>query len=145
MIIRPVKLDDFSAWLSLWEGYNSFYKRSIPEEVTIKTWKRFLDPHETVHALVAEVDGRLVGFTAYLFHRHTALLNDVCYLQDLYTEEKFRGKSIGKSLILAVSEQAKENGSTQVYWMTHESNEAARVLYDKVAKHSGFIVYSKRT
>jgi GNAT superfamily N-acetyltransferase len=131
-------------WLSLWEGYNSFYKRAVSIEVTEKTWKRFLDPDELMHALVAEVDGKIAGFTTYLFHRHMAMISDVCYLQDLFTDEKFRGQGIAKSLISAVSECAKENGSSQVYWMTHEANEVARSLYDKLAKHSGFIVYSKR-
>jgi GNAT superfamily N-acetyltransferase len=144
MTTRHVKPEDFPVWLSLWEGYNSFYKRNIPKEVTEKTWNRFLDPDEPVHALVAEVDGKIAGFTAYLFHRHTAMANDVCYLQDLFTDEQFRGQGIGKSLISAVSERAKENGSIQVYWMTHEANETARSLYDKLAKHSGFIVYSQR-
>lgn len=143
MKIRPVNSKDFQSWMFLWEGYNSFYKRSINLEVTKKTWERFLNPDEPVYALVAEVDGKIVGFTAYLFHRHTAMVNDVCYLQDLFTDEKFRAQGIGELLILAVSERAKENGSIQMYWMTHESNEAARTLYDKVAKQSGFIVYSK--
>ena len=144
MIIRAVRPDDLETWLYLWEGYNSFYKRSIPPEITQKTWKRFLDPNEPMHALVAEVDGEIAGFAAYLFHRHTTMVCDVCYLQDLFTNENFRGRGIGKSLIESVSDRAKENGSIQVYWMTHESNETARALYDKVAKHSGFIVYSKR-
>lgn len=144
MIIRQVKPEDFSVWLSLWEGYNTFYKRTVAIEVTEKTWKRFLDPDEPMYALVAETDGNVVGFTAYLFHRHTAMINDVCYLQDLFTDENYRGQGIGKSLISAVSDYAKENGSVQVYWMTHETNEVARMLYDKLAKHSGFIVYSKR-
>jgi hypothetical protein len=29
-----------------------------------------------------------------------------------------------------------------VYWQTQHSNQTARVLYDKVAKHHGFIVYA---
>jgi hypothetical protein len=29
-----------------------------------------------------------------------------------------------------------------VYWQTHHTNSAGRVLYDKVAKHLGFIVYA---
>jgi GNAT superfamily N-acetyltransferase len=144
MTIRSLKPEDFPAWLSLWESYNSFYKRAVTMEVTEQTWKRFLDHNEPMYALVAEAEGKVVGFTTYLFHRHTAMISEVCYLQDLFTDEKFRGQGIGKSLISAVSVRAKENGSIQVYWMTHESNEVARSLYDKLAKHSGFIVYSKR-
>jgi hypothetical protein len=28
-----------------------------------------------------------------------------------------------------------------VYWQTHETNATGRLLYDKVAKHVGFIIY----
>jgi hypothetical protein len=46
-------------------------------------------------------------------------------------------------LIEAVYEQAKTAGSKRVYWQTQESNAAGRLLYDKVAQHLGFIVYSR--
>ena len=32
-------------------------------------------------------------------------------------------------------------GAGRVYWLTHESNDVARALYDKVAERSGFIQY----
>jgi len=140
--IRAAESADHAQWLALWAGYNSFYKRTIPEEVTQKTWSRFFETQEPVFALVAEVDGKVCGFTSYLFHRHTALINDVCYLQDLYTAPEVRGRGVGKALIQAVYQQAKARGSLKVYWMTHESNETARALYDKLAKNYGFIVYS---
>ena len=31
----------------------------------------------------------------------------------------------------------------KVYWLTHESNAAARLLYDQVARHGGFIQYQR--
>ena len=37
---------------------------------------------------------------------------------------------------------AKNTGIQRVYWQTHETNAAGRLLYDKVAKHHGFIVYA---
>jgi GNAT superfamily N-acetyltransferase len=69
-------------------------------------------------------------------------LNDICYLQDLFTVEHMRGRGIGRRLIEAVYEAAREAGSSRVYWQTQVGNEAGRALYDKVAKHLGFIVYS---
>lgn len=143
MKIRAIQPSDFSAWLPLWEGYNTFYKRSLPAEITEKTWKRFLDPNEPMFALVAEKDGEILGLVHFLFHRNTAMLNDVCYLQDLFTVEKSRGRGVGRALISAVYEQAKERGSTRVYWQTHETNETAKALYNKVADYSGFVVYRK--
>lgn len=143
MKIRPIVSEDFSAWLSLWESYNTFYKRTLPIEITKKTWERFLDPQEPMHALVAEENDQIVGLVHFLFHRNTAMLNDTCYLQDLFTIESARGKGVGKTLILAVYDKAKEQNSARVYWQTHETNKTAMALYDKVADYSGFVVYRK--
>jgi hypothetical protein len=33
--------------------------------------------------------------------------------------------------------------SRRVYWQTHETNRTAQQLYNKVAEHSGFVVYRK--
>jgi GNAT superfamily N-acetyltransferase len=64
-------------------------------------------------------------------------------LQDLFTAEPARGKGIGRALINAVYEQAKLAGASRVYWQTHETNQTAMQLYDKVAERSGFLVYRK--
>jgi len=129
----------------LWDGYNAFYGRSgataLPESITESTWERFFHPAEPVHALVAAEGERVVGLAHYLFHRSTTRLNDVCYLQDLFTAEDQRGRGVGRQLILAVYETARAAGSSRVYWQTQGTNEAGRALYDKVARHTGFIVY----
>ena len=82
-----------------------------------------------------------MGLTHYIFHRNTTKIELTCYLQDLFTLPAERGKGIGRALIEGVYERAKSAGIHRVYWQTHESNTAGRLLYDKVAKHRGFIVY----
>ena len=147
LIIRPVKISDYEQWAPLWEGYNAFYGRSgetaLAPEISQITWTRFFDPNEPVHALVAESEGKLLGLTHYLFHRSTTSVGPVCYLQDLFTSEKARGKGVGKTLINAVYDEAKLAGASRLYWQTHETNLTAMWLYDKVAEKSGFIVYRK--
>ena len=144
-IVRPIRRDDYDQWRPLWNGYNKFYGRSgataLPEPITTATWERFFSAAEPVHALVAVDRDELVGLVHYLYHRSTTRLLDVCYLQDLYTKESFRGKGAGRQMIQAVYEAARQAGSTRVYWTTHTTNTAARTLYDRVAKHLGFIVY----
>jgi GNAT superfamily N-acetyltransferase len=144
MNIRSVAPADFAQWSPLWEGYNSFYERSIPAEVTRMTWARFFDAYEPVHAMVAEEDGRLLGLVHYLFHRNTAMIEPVCYLQDLFTNEAARGKGVGRALIEAVYQRARIAGSPRVYWMTHETNLTAMKLYDQVAERSGFVQYRRQ-
>jgi GNAT superfamily N-acetyltransferase len=147
LTIRLVTRQDYDQWLPLWEGYNAFYGRSgataLSPEITRMTWARFFDAHEPVHGLVAESGGQLLGLTHYLFHRSTTAIEPVCYLQDLFTDEAARGKGVGRALITAVYEQARRAGSRRVYWQTHETNHTAQQLYNKVAEHSGFVVYRK--
>jgi GNAT superfamily N-acetyltransferase len=144
--IRPINKLDYDAWLPLWDNYNAFYGRqgqtALALNITQKTWMRFLNDNEPVHAFVAEQNGQLVGLVHFIFHRSTTRLNDVCYLQDLYVNQAIRGTGVGRQLIQAVYDAAQANASTRVYWQTQDSNTAGRALYDKVAKHLGFIVYS---
>ena len=147
VVIRPVQSTDFSAWEPLWNGYNAFYGRSGPTalaaEITRTTWARLFDADEPMHALVAESGDRLLGLAHFLYHRSTIQLAMSCYMQDLFTVEAARGKGVGRALIEAVYECARQAGSARVYWQTHETNAAAMQLYDKVADKSGFVVYRK--
>ena len=146
LIVRPLASSDYDGWRVLWDGYNAFYQRSgptaLPEDITHATWTRFLDPAEPVHALVAEQAGRIVGLAHIVFHRSTTRLHDVCYLQDLFTMPALRGRGVGRQLIEGVYAAARAAGSSRVYWQTHTTNAAGRALYDKVARHLGFIVYT---
>ncbi|HUH30705.1 MAG TPA: GNAT family N-acetyltransferase [Rhodanobacter sp.] len=145
--IREIQASDHAQWVQLWAGYNAFYGRSgpsaLPTAVVETTWRRFFDPSEPVHALVAECSGQLVGLAHYLYHRSTIQVQPTCYLQDLYTAEQSRGAGVGRKLILAVYDRALVAGAPKVYWQTHETNSTAIRLYDKVAERSGFVVYRK--
>ncbi|HJS90966.1 MAG TPA: GNAT family N-acetyltransferase [Steroidobacteraceae bacterium] len=144
--IRAICRTDYEGWRPLWDGYNAFYGRcgptALPEPITRSTWERFFDAAEPVHALVAEREGELVGLAHYLYHRSTTRLRDICYLQDLFTAAELRGVGIGRLLIQGVYAAARAAGCSRVYWQTQATNQAGRALYDKVAEHHGFIVYS---
>ncbi|MBL9033903.1 MAG: GNAT family N-acetyltransferase [Rhodospirillaceae bacterium] len=142
-LIRPAREADHAQWLPLWRGYQEFYRVSLPEAVTASNWRRFFDPGEPVHCLVAERDGRLVGLAHYLFHRSTWSVENICYLNDLFVDPRGRRSGVARRLIEAVYEAADAAGSSKVYWLTHESNAAARLLYDQVAQYGGFIRYTR--
>lgn len=143
--IRPLRREDQPGWRPLWDGYNAFYGRSgetaLPESITWQTWARFFDPAEVMHALIAEHEGQVVGLVHYLFHRSTTRMHDVCYLQDLFTLQSMRGKGVGRHLIEAVYEAARQKGSNRVYWHTFDTNLPGRALYDKMTKYTGAIMY----
>jgi GNAT superfamily N-acetyltransferase len=112
-------------------------------EATATNWARLHDPAEPMHVLGAFCAGELVGIVHYVFHRSTWTVGGHCYLQDLFTIEAVRGQGVGRALIESVYDRAQAAGTSGVHWLSHESNETARALYEKVAERSGFIQYRK--
>ena len=147
LLLREVMPSDFAQWRPLWDGYNAFYGRkdqtALAEEITQRTWSRFFDAYEPMHAVVAEKHGQLIGLVHFIFHRSTITVEPSCYLQDLFTLESARGEGVGRTLIQEVYDRAKVSGCSRVYWHTHETNATAMKLYDQVAEKSGFVVYRK--
>lgn len=143
LIIRALTPADRDAWEPLWKGYQTFYKTTIAPEVTDLTWERFHDGNEPMYLLGAFEGEKLLGIVHYIFHRSCWTAGPYCYLQDLFTVAEARGKGVGRALIDAVYAAAKIEGASRVYWLTHETNAEAMVLYNKVADRSGFLQYRK--
>lgn len=131
--------DDRATWEQLFRGYIDFYGRALPVQVYDRAWRDFQED-ERVHALGARWDAQLVGIAHFMVHPHTNAA-DVCYLQDLFTAPEARGKGVARALIEAVHAWAGDHGCSQLYWHTHESNDTARRLYDRMAENRGFIRY----
>lgn len=144
LTIRRLAPADQSSWRALWTAYLKFYKSNVTDEVYTTTFSRLLDPQRpNQNALVAEDGGKLVGFVHFIYHHHNWKLEDVCYLQDLFTVPGYRGQGVGRKLIEAVYEAADGNGTPSVYWMTQEFNSNARHLYDKIGNLTPFIKYQR--
>lgn len=143
-IVRPIREDDHAEWRHMWTAYLEFYETTAPEEVYETLWRRLQsdDSHE-FSGLIAEVDGKPVGFTHYLFHRHAWKVENCCYLQDLYVDPDVRGTGAGRALIEAVYGVADQAGAPAVYWLTQDFNHTARQLYDRIANKTPFIRYSR--
>lgn len=143
VIVRPIDHRDRAPWERLWTGYQDFYGVALGPEITERTWQRLLDDAEPVYGLAAVVDGAFVGFAHYLFHRSTWMIVDTCYLQDLFVRPETRRQGVAAALIQAVYDRADAHGAGQVYWLTHETNTAARRVYDTKATACGFISYER--
>lgn len=146
-VVRDLRREDRPGWEQLWAGYLEFYKASVAPAVTATTFARLLDPNEPMFSLVAEdsATGDLIGMVNCVIHRSTWSERDYCYLGDLFTTDSARNRGIGRALIEAVYARADALNLARVYWMTHETNDTARRLYEQVAERSGFIQYRRKT
>jgi GNAT superfamily N-acetyltransferase len=142
--IQPLEARDHDDWLPLWQGYLDFYETEVAPEVTHATWRRIVDPAGPIHGLGAlDASGRLVGIVHYLFHPVTWSSTNRCYLEDLFVSPNARGMGGGRALIEAVYRAADAAGADQVYWLTAQSNETARRLYDRVGQLTPFVKYRR--
>lgn len=141
--IRPVSAADQAAWLPLWQGYQRFYMTEIPATTSDTTWQRFLDPAEPMHAALAWHEGKAIGLVHWIYHRSTWTVGDYCYLQDLFIAKDLRSSGVGRQLIEYVYAQARLADCARVYWLTHETNSKAMLLYERVAERSGFVQFRK--
>lgn len=141
--IRTIREEDHNQWLPLWEGYQSFYQANIPPETTTLTWQRFLDPQEPMFAALAFEGEQAIGMVHFIYHRSCWTSGDYCYLQDLFVSPDKRGGGTGRQLIEFVYQTAQQDGCSRVHWLTHETNQDAMKLYDRIANRSGFVQYRK--
>ena len=137
--IRAARDTDFDAWFPLWRSYQQFYKTDIDHATTLTTWQRLLSAGEPMHAALAEVDGAVVGFVHFIEHRSCWTQGNYMYLQDLFAVPAVRGRGVGRALIEHVYAGAASRGCSRVWWLTHETNSDAMLLYDRIADKSGFV------
>jgi GNAT superfamily N-acetyltransferase len=144
LTIRPLGAADEDVWRTLWTGYLDYYQTKLPEAVFVSTFARLLSGQRSEpHGLLALVDGKPVGLTHYILHRTCWKVEEVCYLQDLFTTPDARGHGVARALINAVYAAADAAGTPGVYWLTQEFNYRGRMLYDQVAVKSPFIRYNR--
>jgi GNAT superfamily N-acetyltransferase len=140
-LIRAALPSDEPVWRDMWRGYCDFYSAQVSPEVTQRTWKRILDPDSAIMCIVAEVEGRVCGFAHCVVHENTWESQPVCYLEDLYVDPSARGQGVGAALIEWLRNAMRAEGWARIYWVTHESNERARRLYDRFTQADGFVRY----
>ena len=139
-MIRAVELRDRDAWAALFVAYGEFYETAFTDEVVDSTWRRLLDPTEGIDALVAELDGAVVGFAHYRSHPDTFSTGRDWFLDDLYTAPEARGTGVATALI----DHLKQLADGTLRWITAESNTTAQSVYDKLATRTTWVTYEVR-
>jgi len=92
----------------------------------------------TAHALLARVDGQPAGVAIYLEGFSTFACRPLINLHDLGVSPRFQGQGVGKQLLHALEERARQMGCCKITLEVLEGNAVAQGLYRK----SGFEGYA---
>lgn len=90
------------------------------------------DPRPAAYALVAEVDGRVVGFALYFLNFSTWEGTHGIYLEDLFVDPDHRGTGLGKALLTRLAAIAHERGYARVEWWVLDWNEPSIDFYRRL-------------
>ncbi|MBM9594135.1 GNAT family N-acetyltransferase [Roseitranquillus sediminis] len=142
--IGSITTADAGDWRRLWSGYLDFYGARVGSGMLQTSFERLTgsDPRD-FRGLIARIGGRAAGLAHFLFHRHMWRVENVCYLQDLWTEPEFRGRGVARRLMEAVYDEADRARAPAVWWLTAHDNATARRLYDRVWRLSPFVKYDR--
>jgi GNAT superfamily N-acetyltransferase len=141
VVVRPTEPADHAAWALLFAAYREFYEIEDEPEVVDRVWGWIQDEEHEVNALVAVVDGELVGFAHHRLYARPAEGGTGLFLDDLFTAPQVRGRGVGRALIDRLAELAREQGAAKVRWVTAPDNVTAQRLYDDMADRTEWLTY----
>jgi GNAT superfamily N-acetyltransferase len=141
--IAPIASGEFEQLLPLIAAYQRFYEvEEIDEERNRSFFHRFLAPSEVGLLLGAREGDRFLGYACLYWHFSSTLARDTVLMNDLYVEPDTRGKGVGRALIEASADVARERGAAHLEWATEPDNHTAQRLYDSTgAARSEWVEY----
>ncbi len=104
---------------------------------------RFEDPRRIEWPVVAEVDGRLVGFAALRLAPGLFYPEPHAEMTELYVEDAYRRRGIGRELVQYVERLAVEMGAVELWLMTGKENLPAQDFYRALGYEQDDLVMSK--
>jgi GNAT superfamily N-acetyltransferase len=96
-----------------------------------------LAPDTDLRALVAEMDGAVVGAALHLFAYETAYAERGRYLQDLAVLPEARRRGIARALIAALARLTRDEGGRFLWWANMETMPEGRSLYRRICDVEG--------
>jgi GNAT superfamily N-acetyltransferase len=144
--IEPISAAQLETLLPMIAAYQRFYEvEDIDVERNRTFFSRFLAPSEDGMLIGAWRGEELVGYSCLYWHFTSLVPAETVLLNDLYVAEAERGEGIGRALIEASAEIARQRGAHHVEWATQPDNKAAQRLYDSTgAERSEWVEYELR-
>lgn len=119
--------------LELIRGLATYEKKRHKAVVTKEDLLRDgFGPQPKFRALIAEWDGQPAGYASFFYFYSTFAGRAALFLEDLFVFDEFRGKGIGKALLVAVCKLAVEEGCFALRWEVLDWNQPAIEFYEKL-------------
>jgi GNAT superfamily N-acetyltransferase len=133
LALRPATAADVPTILALIRGIAEYERLSHEVEATEALLREHGFGRRPVYeAILAERDGRAVGFALYFFSFSTFKARPTLYLEDLFVVPEERRAGIGSRLLTRLAQIAVERHCGRMEWSVLDWNTPARDLYFKL-------------
>lgn len=131
-LIREALSKDISSILSIYnEGIEDRVATLETETKDLSYMQEWFNNHKgRFKVLVAEQEGNIIGWSSLNIYNNRCAYAGVADLS-VYIAREYRGKGIGKLLLTAIEDCAKENDFHKIVLFTFPSNQLGQGLYHK--------------
>ena len=129
--IRLARHDDTARLVELIHAFAEDVSETAAA-VTDQVDRDAIGPDRLVETLLAESDGRVIGFVMFQRGFLSFAATRGVYLTDLYVEPAHRRRGVGRALMAAVARQCREHGGQWVIWDVWRKNAPALAFYEQL-------------
>ena len=133
LVIRRANRNDVSLILSLIKELAHY--EHLAHEITATEAQleaSLFGSKAAAQALIAEYQGEPAGFGVYFYNFSTFLARAGIYLEDLYVRQDFRGKGIGRALLVHLAKLVKKRNGGRLEWAVLSWNKPAIKFYSEL-------------
>lgn len=147
--VAPARTEEeLIALLPLIADYQRFYGVADPDDDHNRQFfRRFLADGGAGMLLIARDDATkdIAGHACLYWTQSSISARDVVLMNDLYVKPEHRGGGVGRALIDAAAQVARDRGAAHLEWQTAPDNAAAQRVYDATgAEKSTWLTYELR-
>jgi ribosomal protein S18 acetylase RimI-like enzyme len=134
-VIRVATAEDAADVVRLMIGFRHWQGRAGPSDASIEaSVRRLLGDPDTIYLLAGGDDP--VGVLQLRFRHSVWTGTDDAHLEDVFVEDRARGTGVGRALVEAALERARERGCARIELDANEANEPAVALYRSIGFES---------
>lgn len=142
--IRPAKPGDEALVLSFIRAlaeYEKLLDRVVATEESVRA--ALFGENPRLYCDIAEWEGKPAGFAVWFYNYSTFLARHGIYVEDLFVKPDYRGKGIGRSLLVNLAGRAAREGCGRLEWSVLDWNEPAINFYEALGARAvdGWTVY----
>lgn len=130
--IRPATRDDVPILFDLIGALAEYEQLSDQVVGSVAELEKHLCDRGYVEALIAQWEGKPVGFALFFHNYSTFRTQPGLYLEDLFVRPEYRRQGIGSALLKTLAKIALERGCGRFEWAVLDWNQPAIAFYQRM-------------